>query len=129
VRRNRARALGLRKHRSVDVHADAYREVSAIESKGSVETRGIHLNDRKQPRRASSDAELYPNTRSGHPKQHRATKAQVRLSLADEFCESAFCLRAEALLAEGMDVNELDQLLDVDDIAEAADIVRPYLTV
>lgn len=41
----------------------------------------------------------------------------------------AIGLRAEALLANGMDVNELDQLLDVDDVSEAADIVRPHLTV
>jgi hypothetical protein len=41
----------------------------------------------------------------------------------------AIGLRAEALLTDGMDGNELDQLLDVDDVSEAADIVRPYLTV
>ena len=41
----------------------------------------------------------------------------------------AIGLRAEALLANGMDVNELDLLLDVDDITEAADIVRPYLII
>jgi hypothetical protein len=41
----------------------------------------------------------------------------------------AIGLRAEALLTNGMDVNELDQLLEVEDITEAADIVRPYLAV
>ena len=41
----------------------------------------------------------------------------------------AIALRAEALLGDGMDIHELDQLLDVDDVTEAADIVRPYLAV
>lgn len=36
-------------------------------------------------------------------------------------------LRAEALLS-GLEVHVLDALLDIEDVTEAADIVRPYLT-
>jgi hypothetical protein len=62
------------------------------------------------------------------------TEALNELTLLERFkmgpdLARAIGLRAEALLAEGMDVNELDQLLDVEDVTEAADIVRPYLTV
>ena len=48
-----------------------------------------------------------------------------RMRLGDDLAQ-VIGLRAEALLSQ-MDLHDLDELLDVDDVALLAEIVRPHL--